>query len=34
VDNDPTFSHLDVEKYFRKYRVEEDFKLLLWACTN
>jgi hypothetical protein len=34
LDKDPIYSHLDVDKYYRKYKIEEDFKLLLWACTN
>lgn len=34
LDSDIEFKDLDVYNYFRKYRIEEDFKLLLWTCTN
>lgn len=33
MDSDIEFKNLDVDRYFRKYKIEDDFKLLLLVCT-
>lgn len=34
MDSDIEFKNLDVDRYFRKYKIEDDFKLLLLVCTQ
>lgn len=34
LDSNPIFNSLNIEKYFRQYKIEEDFKLFLWTCAN
>jgi hypothetical protein len=34
MDSDTEFKNLDLDSYFRKYKIEDDFKLLLLVCTQ